>query len=54
MRGAHEFTRDDIEDLLAALGARLQARGVAAAVYVVGGAAIVTAPRLLGSPHRGR
>ena len=41
MRGAHEFTREDIEDLLAALGARLQARGVAATVYVVGGAAIV-------------
>jgi len=41
MRGADEFTRDDIEDLLAALGARLQARGVAATVYVVGGAAIV-------------
>jgi hypothetical protein len=40
MRGAHEFTREDIEDLLAALGARLQARGVAATVYVVGGAAI--------------
>ena len=41
MRGADEFPRDDIEDLLAALGARLQARGVAATVYVVGGAAIV-------------
>ena len=41
MRGADEFTRDDIEDLLATLGARLQARGVAATVYVVGGAAIV-------------
>jgi hypothetical protein len=40
MRGADEFTRHDIEDLFAALGARLQARGVAATVYVVGGAAI--------------
>jgi hypothetical protein len=40
MRGADEFTREDIEDLFAALGARLQARGVAAIVYVVGGAAI--------------
>ena len=40
MRAADGFTRDDIEGLLAALGARLQARGVAATVYVVGGAAI--------------
>ena len=41
MRSADELTRDDIEDLLATPGARLQARGVAATVYVVGGAAIV-------------
>ena len=40
MKGVDEFTREDIEDLLAALGAKLQARGVAATVYVVGGAAI--------------
>jgi hypothetical protein len=40
MRGADEFTREDIEDLFAALGARLQARGVAATVYVASGAAI--------------
>ena len=40
MRGADEFTREDIEDLFAALGARLKARGVAATVYVVGRAAI--------------
>lgn len=40
MKGVDEFTREDIEDLLAALGAQLQARGVAATVYVVGGAAI--------------
>jgi len=53
MRGADEFTREDIEDLFAALGARLQARGVAATVYVVGGAAIATAPRLLRSPRGG-
>ena len=30
MRGADEFTREDIEDLFAALDVRLQARGVAA------------------------
>ena len=40
MRSADEFTRKDIEDLFAALDVRLQARGVAATVYVVGGAAI--------------
>lgn len=40
MNGAGAFTREDIEELLAALGVRLQARGVAATVYVVGGAAI--------------
>lgn len=42
MRGADEFTREDIEDLLAALGARLPTRGVAATVDVVGGAAIAS------------
>src|SRR4051812_48447104 len=40
MTGIDEFTCKDIEDLLAALGARLRARGVSATVYVVGGAAI--------------
>lgn len=40
MNGVDEFTREDIEELLAALGVRLRARGVAATVYVVGGAAI--------------
>lgn len=35
-----DFSRDDIEDLLEALRVRLQARGVGAAMYVVGGAAI--------------
>ena len=40
MRGVHEFTREDIENLLSAVGERLQARGVAAIVYVVGGAAM--------------
>lgn len=34
------FTREDIESLLDALEARLRARGVAASVYIVGGAAI--------------
>lgn len=40
MSSAEEFSREDIENLLASLGARLRARGVAATVYVVGGAAI--------------
>jgi hypothetical protein len=35
-----EFTREDIESLLDALETRLRANGVAATVYIVGGAAI--------------
>jgi hypothetical protein len=35
-----EFSRQDIESLLDALEGRLRARGVAATVYIVGGAAI--------------
>lgn len=35
-----ELTADDVRELLAELGRRLQAKGVAATVYVVGGAAI--------------
>jgi hypothetical protein len=35
-----EFTREEIESLLDALGTRLRASGVAATVYIVGGAAI--------------
>ena len=37
---AHEFTADDIRDLLSELDQRLRNRGVAAAVFVVGGAAV--------------
>lgn len=37
---ADQFSREDIVDLLAAVGVKLQARGAAATVYVVGGAAI--------------
>ena len=40
MTDAVEFTRADIEELLTALAARLEAQGVAATVYLVGGAAI--------------
>jgi len=40
MSRVDEFSREDIEDLLAALGTRLRVRGVAATLYVVGGAAI--------------
>lgn len=36
----HGFTRQDIEGLLTELSLRLHARGVAATLYVVGGAAI--------------
>ena len=35
-----ELTADDVRELLTELGRRLQAKGVAATVYVVGGAAI--------------
>jgi hypothetical protein len=44
-----EFTREDIESLLEALSARLRARGVAASLYIVGGAAIALRDV---SPHR--
>lgn len=37
---AHELTVDDITELLTELGRRLQAEGVEATLYVVGGAAI--------------
>ena len=40
MTDAVEFTRADIEELLTALAGRLEAQGVAATVYLVGGAAI--------------
>lgn len=40
MTNSDEFSRDDIESLLDALEARLRAKGVAATVYIVGGAAI--------------
>lgn len=36
----HEFTAQEIADLLDALDARLQARGIAASIFVVGGAAM--------------
>lgn len=39
----HELSADEIVDLLTTLGARLQARGVHASLYVVGGAAIALA-----------
>lgn len=35
-----ELTADEIRDLLTALGRRLEARGVEATIYIVGGAAI--------------
>lgn len=45
VRSVDAFTREDIEDLLAALAERLRVRGVAATVYVVGGAAIALLDR---------
>ena len=42
MTTRREFDRADIVELLAALGARLEARGVHGSAYVVGGAAIST------------
>lgn len=36
----HEFTTDEIHELLSDLDERLRARGIAAAIFVVGGAAI--------------
>ena len=36
----HEFTAEETADLLDELGARLRRRGVAASIFVVGGAAI--------------
>ncbi len=38
--GRYEFSADDVADLLAELGRRLARRGVSAAVFVVGGAAV--------------
>src|SRR5665648_322299 len=35
-----EFTADEVRDLLAELGRRLQAKGIEATIYIVGGAAI--------------
>lgn len=40
MTNTSEFTREDIESLLDAVAERLRDRGIAASVYVVGGAAI--------------
>ena len=42
-RARYQFTVDDVADLLAELDRRLRSRGVAAAVFVVGGAAIAAA-----------
>jgi hypothetical protein len=39
-RRRHEFTAEETEELLGELDARLRARGVAASIFVVGGAAI--------------
>lgn len=39
----YEFSADEVADLLAQLDERLQRRGLAAAVFVVGGAAIAAA-----------
>jgi len=39
-RGGHEFSTEEVADLLAELNARLRRRGVPAAIFVVGGAAI--------------
>lgn len=39
----YEFSADEVVDLLAQLDMRLQRRGVAASVFVVGGAAVVVA-----------
>lgn len=36
----HEFTAEEVAELLGALDARLRARGTAASIFVVGGAAI--------------
>jgi GTPase len=38
--GSHQFDADRVANLLAQLDTRLRSRGVAAAVFVVGGAAI--------------
>lgn len=40
MSAAEQFTRADIESLLADLDERLASRGIAARIYIVGGAAI--------------
>ncbi len=39
-RGGHEFSAEEVAGLLAELNARLRRRGVAASIFVVGGAAI--------------
>lgn len=39
-RDRHEFTAAETAELLSALDERLRARGVAASIFVVGGAAI--------------
>lgn len=39
----YEFSADEVTDLLSQLDKRLQRRGVAASVFVVGGAAIAAA-----------
>ena len=48
----HEFTAEETADLLDELDARLRRRGVAASIFVVGGAAIAANRRAVtGSPR---